>query len=82
MCVCDCAVCVCVCVLTDEHREEEDRHGDVEDRTGDVKEPVWSHGEETKEKEEKEQTAAILLHLFRGVEGKRWGAKRKRGGGK
>lgn len=61
----------CVCGLTYEHREEEDRHGDVEDRTGDVKEPVWSHGEETKEKEEEEQTAAIFLHLFRDVEGKR-----------
>lgn len=53
-----------VCGLTYEYREEEDRHGDVEDRTGDVKEPVWSHGEEAKEKEEKEQTAAIFLHLF------------------
>lgn len=51
--------------LTYEDREEEDRHGDVEDRAGDVKEPVWSHGEETKEKEEKEQTAAIFLHLSR-----------------
>lgn len=61
----------CVCGLTYEHRKEEYRHGDVEDRTGDVKEPVWSHGEETEEKEEKEQTAAIFLHLFRDVEGKR-----------
>lgn len=66
-----CAATVCVCGLTYEHREEEDSHGDVEDRTGDVKEPVWSDGEEAKEKEEKEQTAAIFLHLFRDVEGKR-----------
>lgn len=61
-----------MCGLTYEHREEEDGHGDVEDRTGDVKEPVWSHGEEAEEKEEKEQTAAVFLHLFfKDVEGKR-----------
>lgn len=43
-------------------------HRDVENRTGDVKEPVRSHGEETKEKEEKEQTAAVFLHLTEGGE--------------
>lgn len=36
----------------DKHREEKNRHRYVEDRTGDVKEPVRSHREETKEKEE------------------------------
>lgn len=54
---------VCVCVLTYQHGEEENGYRDVEDRTGDVEEPVRSHGEETKEKEEKEQAATIVLHL-------------------
>lgn len=58
------SVCLkCECTLTYEDREEENRHGDVEDRTGDVKEPIRSHREETEEKEEEKQTAAIFLHL-------------------
>lgn len=59
-----CVFLLCVCSLTYEHREEENGHRDVEDRTGDVKEPVRSHRKEAKEKEEKEQTATIFLHLF------------------
>ena len=60
-----------MCSLTYEHREDENGHWNVEDRAGDVKEPVRSHRKETKEKEEKEQTATIFLHLFweRGKEG-------------
>lgn len=64
---------LCVFSLTYEYREEENGHRDVEDRTGDVKEPVRSHREETKEKEEEEQTATIFLHLTDG--GKRDGKK-------
>lgn len=68
-----------MCCLTYEHREEENGHGDVEDRAGDVKEPVWSHRKEAKEKEEKEQTAAIFLHLCfrRGI--KKEGGKQEGG---
>lgn len=54
--------------LTYEHGEKENMHRDVENRTGDVKEPVRSHREETKEKEEKEQTAAVFFHLTEGGE--------------
>lgn len=63
-----------MCSLTYEHREEENGHRDVEDGAGDVKEPVRSHREETKEKEEEEQTATIFLHL---TEGGRRGERRK-----
>lgn len=72
--------------LTYEDRGEENGHRDAEDRTGDVKEPVWSHREETKKKEEKEKTATIRLHLTeqgreRGKDEKENGTNSERRGG-
>ena len=77
ICVVLCVCSVCVCNLTYEHREEKNGHGDVEDGTGDVKEPVRSHREETKEKEEEEQTATIFLHLTEGGRRGKMGNNRK-----
>lgn len=51
--------------LTDEHGEEKLHNGDVQDRGRQVQEPVWCHGEESEEQQEKEQAVSVLLHLQR-----------------
>lgn len=51
--------------LTNEHGEEKLHNGDVQDRGRQVQEPVWCHGEESEEQQEKEQAVSVLLHLQR-----------------
>lgn len=51
--------------LTNEHGEEKLHDGDVQDRGRQVQEPVWCHGEESEEQQEKEQAVSVLLHLQR-----------------
>lgn len=49
---------------TDKHGEEKLHNGDVQNRGRQVQEPIWCHGEESEEQQEKEQAISVLLHLL------------------
>lgn len=50
-------------MLTNEDRAEEEGDGDVDNRGGHVQKPVGSHGKESQEEQEEEQTVLVLLNL-------------------